>query len=132
MFEKEYGRPSPQPSQSTGRGGRRAHAIALAIFARNACASYNETMPHARYNSKEIARIGQEIYDTKIRHEVEVHGHGQILVIDIESGNYEMDPDHLTASHRARAKHPGGAFFAVKVGYPTLARIGGSSLRPSR
>src|ERR1051326_449776 len=40
-----------------------------------------------------------------------------MLVVDIETGDFEMDDDDLAATMRAHAKHPGGAFFGIRVGY---------------
>ena len=60
-------------------------------------------------------------------------GHrGDYVVIDVETGDYELDADELVASDRAVAKHPGAALFTVRVGYPTAGRIGaGSAPAPS-
>lgn len=72
----------------------------------------------------EIARRGQEIYETRIRSEVEREHQGKYLVLDIESGDYEIDADHLAASDRAAAKHPDAPLYALRIGYRTLGRIG--------
>jgi hypothetical protein len=79
-----------------------------------------------RYTSEEVVRRGKEIYERDIRAKVEPGNKGKILVIDIETGEYEMDEDHLTAAHRALDKHPGAVLYAMRVGYPALVRIGGS------
>jgi hypothetical protein len=50
------------------------------------------------------------------------------LVIDIETGEYEIDDDGLAAAHRARAKHPDAALYAMRIGYPAYAKIGGWGL----
>jgi len=83
-------------------------------------------MPHPRFSGEEIVRRGQELYERDIRGKVEDGNKGKILVIDIETGDWEMDEDHLAAAHRALAKHPGAALFALRIGYPALARIGGT------
>ena len=82
-------------------------------------------MPHPRYPSEEIARRGQAIYDSQIKEDAEQQYTGQILVIDIETGHYEADTNHLAAADRVLAKNPGAALYAVRVGAPALARIGG-------
>jgi len=73
---------------------------------------------------EEIARRGREIYENKIRALVEPHGKGQFVVIDIDSGDYEMDSDHVIAARRARAKHPVSLFYSMRVGSPFFARLG--------
>jgi hypothetical protein len=86
-------------------------------------------MPKSPYTPDEVVRRGKELYEKQIRAQVEQQHHGEIVVIDIDSGDYEVAADHLPAARRARAKHPDGALFAVRVGYPALARIGGRSTR---
>jgi hypothetical protein len=76
-------------------------------------------------SAEETARLGKEIYEREIRSLVEPEHYGEVVAIDIDSGGYEVAPDHLTAVQRARAKYPGGRLFALRVGFPALARIGG-------
>jgi hypothetical protein len=49
---------------------------------------------------------------------------GKIVVIDIETGEYEISDNFLDLAHRALAKHPGAALHAVRVGYKGVGRIG--------
>ncbi len=83
-------------------------------------------MGHPRFSTEEIARRGQTLYDQQIRGEVEKEENiGKILVVDIETGEYEIDDDHWQATRRALLRHPDAALFSVRIGYPTLASIGG-------
>src|SRR3954465_15809365 len=82
-------------------------------------------MPHPRYSREEIGRRGQELYDKQIRHHVEKGNKGRYLVIDIETGDYDVGDDVLELSHRLHAKHPGAALYAMRVGYPATVRMGG-------
>jgi hypothetical protein len=83
-------------------------------------------MGHPRFSTEEIVQRGQELYDQQIRDKVEkAETIGKILVVDIETGEYEIDEDHLAATHRALAKHPDAALYSVRIGYPALASIGG-------
>jgi hypothetical protein len=81
-------------------------------------------MSHPGYTTEEIVRRGKELYDREIRPKVEAGNKGKILVIDIETGAYEIDSDQLAAAERALAKHPDAALFAMRIGYPTMGRIG--------
>jgi hypothetical protein len=81
-------------------------------------------MGHPRYTTDEIVRRGKELYEQEIRSKVEAGNKGKILVIDIETGDYEIDDDHLAAADRAHAKHPDAPLFAMRIGYPTMGRIG--------
>lgn len=82
-------------------------------------------MGHPRYSRAEIIRRGEELYEQQIRPVVEKENKGKILVVDIETGDYEIDDDHLATTRRALAKHPGAALYSLRIGYPTLGKIGG-------
>jgi hypothetical protein len=84
-------------------------------------------MPVTAYPPGEIVRIGKELYEREVRPKVETDENvGKILVLDIESGEYVVDDDHVTAMRRAHAQHPDGAFYHLRIGYPALGRMGGS------
>ncbi len=88
-------------------------------------------MGHPRYSTEEIVARGQQLYDDKIRPKVELGNIGKILVVDIETGDYVIDDDHLRATDLALAKRPDAALYSVRIGYPTLAKIGGGwGVRP--
>ena len=50
-------------------------------------------MPNAKYTPEEVTSQGQTIYEQQIRDEIEPRYKGKFLVIDIETGVYEMDDD---------------------------------------
>ncbi len=81
-------------------------------------------MAHPRYTSAEIVRRGHALYEQQIRAQVETSHPGYFLVLDIETGDYELDVEDVCAVQRAKAKHPGGAFYIVRVGSPTAYRLG--------
>lgn len=88
-------------------------------------------MSHPSLEAEEIARRGEELYARAIRSQVETQHAGKVLVVDIETGAYEVDADHLQALRRARARCPGGTFYALRIGAPALGRIGARSPAPS-
>jgi hypothetical protein len=81
-------------------------------------------MAHPHYSSIEIAQRGQALYEREIRGSLAASDHGKFLVLDIETGEYELDTDELAAVKRARAKHPNGAFYVLRVGHPAAYRLG--------
>jgi hypothetical protein len=83
-------------------------------------------MPHPRFSGEEIEKRGEEWYEQSIRPKVEAGNKGKICVIDIETGEYEIDDTMLAASRRALAKHPGAALWALRIGYDTVYSFGGS------
>jgi hypothetical protein len=89
-------------------------------------------LSHPRYTADEIVRRGEEIYQRDLRAQVEAGHRGEFLVLDIETGSYEIDRDEVAAVDRAMAKNPDGARYILRVGYPAAHRLGGrfTVLRP--
>ncbi|MBI1762328.1 MAG: hypothetical protein HYR56_12920 [Acidobacteria bacterium] len=75
-------------------------------------------MPHARIPSGEIAKRGQLLYEQRIRSAVETNHQGEFLVLDVETGEYEIDASELAAWQRAKEKAQEGAFYFLRIGFP--------------
>ncbi len=88
-------------------------------------------MPHTRYTSDEIVRRGQALYEQQIRPKVEPQSRGKFLVLDVDTGEYEVDSDKLAAFERAAGKHPDPALYILRIGYPSAVKLG-SGLRTER
>ncbi len=83
-------------------------------------------MPRTQYTNEEIARIANEIYRRDIRDKVMPQHKGKFLILDIESGDYEMDEDDLSAEEILRARRPDGVLFGLRIGYQTAYTLAGS------
>lgn len=81
-------------------------------------------MAHPRYSSDEIAERGQALYEREVQGSLTAGDVGKFLVLDIETGAYELDTDDLVAVRRARAKRPDGAFYVLRVGHSAAYRLG--------
>ena len=81
-------------------------------------------MAHPRFSSDEIVGRGQALYDQQIRPKVEPAYNGKFLVLDIETGDYEIDADSYTAYERAAARRPGAPFYLLRIGFPTAVTLG--------
>jgi hypothetical protein len=87
-------------------------------------------MAHPRLSGEEIQRRGEEIYEQKLRKRLETDENiGKVLIIDVDTGDYEMDSDEIAATHRALAKHPGAALWALRIGYNAMHALGGALTR---
>ena len=82
-----------------------------------------------RYSAEETARRGDAIYERDIRAQVEMTHRGKVVAIDIDSGEYVIDDNALTASERLLAQHPNAEIWCVRVGSQVLHRIGGRPVR---
>jgi hypothetical protein len=81
-------------------------------------------MPYAHYTAEEVAARGEALYEQRIRPQVEATHQGQFVVVDIETGDYEIDADDLAATKRALAKRPDAVLYGVRIGSPTAYRLG--------
>ena len=82
-------------------------------------------MPLTQYSREEIARLGNEIYRHDIRDKVMPQYKGKFLVLDIESGDYEMDSDDLSAEEILRERRPQGVLFGLRIGYTSAYTLAG-------
>ena len=53
-----------------------------------------------RYSPEEHARLGKSIYEERIRPLVDPAERGRIVAIDVETADYELADDTLTATDR--------------------------------
>ena len=77
----------------------------------------------------EIARLGKEIYRRDIQRQVEADHAGEVVAIDVDSGDYALGANAIAAAERLRNQRPGAQVWLMRVGHRTLYRFGGSSLR---
>jgi hypothetical protein len=82
-------------------------------------------MPQTKHTPEQIARIAEEMYRRDIRPSVMPQHKGKFLVLDIKTGEYEIDEDDLTASRRLRARVPNGEYFGMRIGYTTSYTFAG-------
>ncbi|MBI3468163.1 MAG: hypothetical protein HY000_34595 [Planctomycetes bacterium] len=80
-----------------------------------------------RYTKEEHARLGSEMYDSRVRPQVEAGNHGKIVAIDIETGEYEVADQTVEAAQRLLARCPDAQIWAVRIGYPAVHRFGTGS-----
>ena len=75
---------------------------------------------------KQSAERGQALYDTQIRAQVEAEHRGKFLILDVITGDYEIDAEDITASERLLVRRPEAVLFGVRVGYRAAYRLGGN------
>jgi len=75
-------------------------------------------------NPQEVVERGVRLYEEAIRSHVETSNLGKFLVINTETGEYEMDADDVTAVKRAKLRFPTAPLFSMRVGYPAVYRLG--------
>jgi hypothetical protein len=79
---------------------------------------------------EEVARRARQLYESSIRQQVEVEENiGQMVIIDIETGNYEVDETGLKASRILKKKHPNARLSGIRIGYNVAVSFGGVTER---
>ncbi len=68
------------------------------------------------------------IYREKIRPLVYPQQKGRMLVIDPESGDYEIDASTSVAADRLRKRRPDSLFYGIRIGYKAAISFGGRLL----
>ena len=82
-----------------------------------------------KYSKEEVSDLGNRIYADKIRSLVEPQENGKFIVIDIESGDFEVDEKSLVASRLLWERRPDSVGFLARVGYSAAYRMGWRSVR---
>jgi hypothetical protein len=82
-------------------------------------------MPELRIPPEEISRRGNEIYETRLRAMDTPEDLGRQIVIDVETGDYEIDADGLAASRRILARRPDAMLYGLRIGYNAVYSLGG-------
>lgn len=86
-------------------------------------------MTIAQYSPGEIYRRAKTLYEQHIRAHVENIYDGKIIMIDVDSGDYEIDDVGVNASARLRQKHPEALLCALRIGYEAVDGFGGGPRR---
>ena len=81
-------------------------------------------MDAGKYSIDEVCGRGERIYEERIKALVEPQENGRFIVIDIESGDYEIDADSLAAEDRLQARRPDAVGFLGRVGYESAYNMG--------
>jgi hypothetical protein len=81
-------------------------------------------MTSRKYETDEVVDLGKAIYQEKIKHLVEPAENGKFVVIDVESGDYELDEQIIPALDRLRDRHPNAITYAGRVGFRTAYNLG--------
>jgi hypothetical protein len=89
------------------------------------------TVHQRRYSKEELARRGQELYETGIQQQVEAGNKGKIVAIDIETGSFELDDETLAATQRLYERLPNAQPWVLRIGHRAVHRFGARSLKDS-
>jgi len=70
----------------------------------------------SRQGREEVARQGDDVYDRLVLPHLGPEDKGKFALVDIETGDYELDRDEVAASDRLLARRPGARVWMRQVG----------------
>jgi hypothetical protein len=73
---------------------------------------------------EELARLGGEVFDSRVRPMLRPDDDGKFVAIDVVTGDFEIDDDDYTAVVRLRARRPEAEIWLGRVGAPAAYRMG--------
>lgn len=82
-------------------------------------------MSKATTDRGELERRGQEYYERFLLTKLSPQHKGEYVVLDPDTGDYEVDQDEAAAMSRAVSKHPDTVFYTLRVGYGTSVPFDG-------
>jgi len=82
-----------------------------------------------RYSKEEMARRGQELYESGIRQQVEAGNEDKIVAIDIETGDFEVDETVMGATDRLFERQPDAQPWTLRIGHNAVYHFGARSLK---
>lgn len=86
-------------------------------------------MKQGHLSEDEIALRGDTLYE-QLRPQVETEENiGKLISIDVETGDYEIASDLITAGRRLQARHPNAALIGKRIGYNAVYTVGGTLTR---
>lgn len=86
---------------------------------------HTDGVEQSRYSTGEIVKRGEAIYARDIKPVVEPDHVGEFVVIDIETGEYDLDRRDIDAALRMRNRRPNAALYIGRVGYEAAYSFGG-------
>ena len=87
-------------------------------------------MKSTPFSKEEIRQRAEALYNQELRSSIETEANiGKIIMIDVETGEYDIDAVSLEAAHRMKAKRPEATLYAVRIGYEAVYGFGGAPQR---
>jgi len=71
-------------------------------------------------NKERLVAQGEALYQQRLKSQLDPTYHGQIVAIEVESGDYFIGKSVTEAARKAKEKHPEKVFYFVKIGFPAV------------
>ncbi len=80
-------------------------------------------MPSTKRTLNELAGLGADIFDRRIRPSLSAEDDGKFVAIDVESGDYEIDADDYSVLARLRVRKPEADVWLMRAGFPAAYKM---------
>ena len=87
-------------------------------------------MAHQDYGLGEIKALGESIYRKQVQSRIGPVVKGTFVVIDVETGDYEIDARDAAATRRLLERRPDAVTYGVRVGHRAAYRHAGGFRMP--
>lgn len=77
-----------------------------------------------RYSKEEFTQRGNALYESKLRLQVEQNHRNKIVAIDIETGEFEIGDDSLSAADQLFQRLPDAQPWCIRIGTGPVHRLG--------
>ncbi len=77
-----------------------------------------------KLSSEEVAERGEALYE-RLKPQIEPGNLGRYLVVDVDTGDYDLGDDYILPTERLLVKRPDAPLYALRIGYRAVGRIGG-------
>jgi len=81
-------------------------------------------MIQQKLTNREIIDRGKQIYHDKLKFDAERDHLGEFIVVDVQSGDYEIAKNDAEASHNMLQRRPGAVLYGVRIGDNVAYRFG--------
>lgn len=85
-----------------------------------------------RYSKEEMARRGQELYESGIQQQVEAENEGKIIAIDVETGDFELGDNIVSATDLLFGRNPDAQPWTIRIGHRAVYHFGARSLKQNK
>ena len=72
----------------------------------------------------DLLKRGMKLYEERLKRELEPEHNGEMLAVEVESGDYFLGRTATEAYRKAKAKHPGREFAFLRVGAKAAFFVG--------
>jgi hypothetical protein len=84
-------------------------------------------------SSEEVAQQAMKLYEAGIRKAVEIESNiGQMVIIDVETGEYHIDANGIESARYLRKKNPTARLFGLRIGYNVAVSFSGIMERTTK